>query len=176
MPPVTLEQAKAQLQLGDADNSRDGEVLDFIADAAGWVEKFTGHILERRDITEQFRGFRPVRLRSWPIAADAVAGVAYIDASGAAVAIPLVRLDLSQRPARVGPAQGAFWPFADSEQFFSVTIAAGYENPDDVPRNIRRAMLLLISAYDADREGGDLFVKAEAAARKLCDQYRLHTL
>ena len=176
MLPVTLEEAKAQLQLGAGDNSRDTEVEGFVEDAAGWVEKFTGHILEARDVTEPFRGYRPVQLRAWPIEDRAVPGVAYIDSSGAAIAIPVARLDLSQRPARVSPGTGRFWPFVDSEQRFSVTIRAGYEDPEDVPRNMRRAMLVLISAYDADREGGDLFVKAEATARKLCNDFRLRRL
>jgi hypothetical protein len=58
----------------------------------------------------------------------------------------------------------------------TVTIRVGYESADEVPRDLRRAMLLLIAAYDADREGGDVFAKAEDAARRLCRRYRLHRL
>lgn len=175
MLPVTLDDAKDQLQLGGTSNL-DVEIAGFIQDAAGWVERFTGHILEAREVTEQFRGLRAIKLRAWPITPVAIPGVAYIDSSGTAVAITAATLDVSQRPARVLPSGGMFWPFVDTEQLFSVTIRAGYEDPADVPRNLRRAMLVLISAYDADREGGDLFAKADASARKLCDQYRLRTL
>ena len=58
----------------------------------------------------------------------------------------------------------------------TVTVRAGYESPDDVPRDLRRAMLVLIGAYDADREGGDILAKAEASARRLCDRHRLRRL
>lgn len=168
--PVTLAQAKAQLRV-DGDE-QDVEIDRFIRDAAAWVETHTGHILEARDVTESFVGFKPVSLRAWPIFDAAVPGVAYVDAGGAAVAVLGARLDLRRRPARVLPAAGAFWNFTNADQPFSVTVRAGYENPDDVPGNVRRAMLLLIGAYDADREGGDVFVKAEAAARRLCDRFK----
>jgi uncharacterized phiE125 gp8 family phage protein len=170
--PVTLDDAKRQLRLELDDASQDVEIAGFIADAVDWVEKYTGHILAARDVTESFRGFRPVALRAWPVAADAVAGVAYTNADGVAVAIPGARIDLSQGRARIAPGTGAFWPFIDSQQAFTVTIRAGYEDDDAVPGNLRRAMLVLIGAYDADREGGEVFEKAETSARKLCAGFR----
>jgi hypothetical protein len=53
---------------------------------------------------------------------------------------------------------------------------AGYEAGDAVPGNFRRAMLMLISAYDSDREGGEVFQKAEASARRLCGRLRARSL
>ncbi len=86
------------------------------------------------------------------------------------------QLDLTTRPARVLPVGFAFWPFIDSAQAFTVTVRAGYEDADEVPRGLCRAMLVLIGAYDADREGGDVLAKAEEAARRLCQRYKRHTL
>lgn len=174
--PVTLEDAKRQLRIELDDASQDDEILGFIADAAAWVEKYTGHVFAARDVTEVFRGFRPVMFRAWPITATAMPGVAYTNADGVAVAIPGARIDLSQGRARIVPGTGSFWPFIDSQQVFSVTIRAGYETNDVVPRNLRRAMLVLIAAYDDDREGGDTFSKAEAVARKLCTGFRPRVL
>jgi hypothetical protein len=37
-------------------------------------------------------------------------------------------------------------------------------------------MLVLITAYDDDREGGDVFQQAEATARRLCRDYRFRAL
>lgn len=170
--PVKLEDAKRQLRLEVDDASQDDEIRGFIADAAAWVEKYTGHILAARDVTEVFRGFRPVMFRAWPIAATALPGVAYTNGDGVAVAIPGARIDLSQGRARVAPGTGSFWPFIDSQQVFSVTIRAGYEDGDAVPGNLRRAMLVLIGGYDADREGGDILAKAEATASRLCASFR----
>lgn len=171
--PVSLEEARRQLRLEDDDTTQDAEIAGFVADAAAWVESFTGHILVEREVTEHASGFKPVEIRAWPIADGATPGVAYLGADGSPIAIPGTRLDLSRRPARVMPGSGLFWPFRDSAQPFTVTVTAGYANADDVPRDFKRAMLILIAAYDADREGGDLFAKAEATARRICNRYRV---
>jgi len=173
--PVSLEEAKAQLQLGD-DYTRDFEVAGFIEDAAAWVEKFTGLMLGAQDVTEQLSGFGRMELRAWPIASTAVPAVAYADATGTPIGVAGVRLDLTRRPARVVPAIGGRWPMVPTGTITTVTVRAGYESPDDVPRDLRRAMLVLIGAYDADREGGDILAKAEASARRLCDRHRLRRL
>jgi len=170
--PVTLEEARIQIKAEPGD--QDGEIANFIMDAAGWVEKYTGHILVAREVTESFRGFGSVSLRAWPISPSATVGVAYVDTAGTPVAITGARLEVSARPARVVPPSGPFYPFQDPRQLFTVTIRAGYETPADVPRNMRRAMLLLISAYDEDREGGKVLADAEAAATRLCRGYKIH--
>lgn len=174
--PVTLEDARRQLRIEDNDASQDTELQGFINDAAAWIEKYTGHILVARDVTETFRGFGTSTLRAWPIKPTAAIGLAYVDANGTPVALTGGTLDVSQRPARVIPAGGCFWPFRNAHQIYSVTVRAGYEDGDAVPGNFRRAMLVLIGAYDADREGGDILTKAEATARSLCYWYRARAL
>lgn len=174
--PVALEEAKRQLKVEDDETDQHDEIEDFIRDAAAWVEDYTGHILEARDVTEHFSGFRPVSLRAWPIAPNAVPAVKYVGPDGQDVTVDSVRLQVDTRPARIGPSVGSFWPFIDSRQLFSVTVRAGYEHPDDVPRRLRRAMLVLIAAYDADREGGKIFAEAEATAKRLCSRFRRRTL
>lgn len=174
--PVTIEDARRQIRLDEDDDSLDADLQVFIADAAAWVEKYTGHILVARDVTEQFRGFGSVELGAWPIAATASPGVAYTDEAGMPVAVVGARLDVSRRPARVSPPAGPFYSFLNARQLFTITIRAGYGPDDVVPGNLRRAMLILISAYDSDREGGDIFQKAETAARKLCAPFRKRSL
>jgi uncharacterized phiE125 gp8 family phage protein len=170
--PVSISDARAQLQLG-SDTSRDDELERFIADAAGWVESYTGHILEARGVTEQFRGFDAVELHAWPIAAASPLTVTFTDANGGSATVIGAALDISRRPARVLRPLGSYWPRA---QLFTATVRAGYEAPDDVPRDLRRAMLVLIAGYDSDREGGEIFAKAEDTARRLCRRYRIHRL
>jgi uncharacterized phiE125 gp8 family phage protein len=171
--PVSLEEARRQIRLEADDESRDADLRTWIDDAAGWVEGYTGHLLTEREVTEQVAGFKPVELRAWPIAPTAVPGLAYLDASGTPIAITSTRLDVSRRPARVFPGTGLFWPFRNSAQPFTVTITAGYADPTDVPRDMKRAMLVLIAAYDADREGGDLLQTAIKTAERLCGRFRL---
>jgi len=176
--PVSLAEAKSQLRVDHYDE--DDLIGRALVDAAGWVERYTGHILEAREVTEHFTGVGvgvgAVQLRAWPIAADAAVGVTYVDDSGASVAPTGACLDLSNRPARVLPPNGPLWPFRGSDQRFAVTIRAGYEAPADVPTNLRRAMLVMISAFYADREAGDVFKAAERSARSLCADFRMRRL
>jgi len=171
--PISLEQARAQLKAET--DEQDDEIRDFISDAAGWVERYTGHILEARTVEETFCGFRPVSIRAWPLLPATVPTITYTGPDGATVT-ENARLDVAARPGRVMPAVGAFWPFRDSGQRFTVSVRAGYEDPADVPGNLRRAMLVLIGAYDADREGGKILADAEASARRLCQRFKRHTL
>ena len=78
--PVTLEDAKAQLRLHGRVHEFDVEIDGFLHDAAAWVEEYTGHILEQREVTETVNGFAAPRLRAWPIAADAAVAVSYLSA------------------------------------------------------------------------------------------------
>lgn len=174
--PVSIEEARRQLRLESDDASRDDELQGWIADAAGWVEGYTGHLLTEREVVEHVAGFKPVELSAWPIAAAAAPALAYIAGDGSPVGITGARLDISRRPARVFNGRGPFWSFRDAAQPFTVTITAGYAAVDDVPRDMKRAMLILITAYDEDREGGDLFLKAVKAAERLCGRFRLRRL
>lgn len=60
------------------------------------------------------------------------------------------------------------WPRLPAGAQVKVEVTAGYLDPNEVPRNFVRAMLVLIAAYDADREGGEIFESAEETARRLC--------
>jgi len=170
--PVSLLDARRQLRLEDDDTSQDEELQGFIDDAVAWVEGYTGLILEARDVDLVARvSATAVELRGWPIKPTAAVS-ATIDGT----AVPGVRLDLSSRPARLLPAVNASWPMSRVDQILMVTVRAGYEPDDVLPGNIRRAMLVLIGAYDADREGGDIIAKAEATAKSLCRYFRVGRL
>lgn len=168
--PVTIEDARRQIQLDEGDESQDADLVQFIEDAAAWVEEYTGHILVARDVELSFYGNSLAHLRAWPIAPNAAVAVTYKDAAGATVVAAGALFDQSRRPARLTP------PRSLADTAYIVTIRAGYEANDAVPGNFRRAMLILISAYDSDREGGEVFQKAEASARRLCGRFRARNL
>lgn len=172
--PVTLYDAKAQLKSDDDD--QDAEIAGFVDDAAAWIERYTGHILVARDVTETFVGFERVELRAWPIKPNAVPVVTYADAAGDAVSVTPMRMSAARRPGRVVPWVGSRWPSVAGGTAVTVTVRAGYEDADPVPGNFRRAMLVLIAAYDADREGGEIMAAAEKTARALCSEYRMRRL
>lgn len=174
--PVTLREAIAHLKADDPDEDRSLEIEEFLADAAGWVERYTGHLFQPTTVTETFCGFNRLYLAAWPIASGAPPVLSYLDAAGLLVTVAGARLDPSSRPARVVPALNTVWPYVSPGTAVSVTVGAGYASPDDVPRNLCRAMKVMITAYDRDREGGDLFAKAEIAAKSLCRDFRRNTL
>lgn len=173
--PVDLTAARAQLRMGN-DSSRDVEIEGFISDAVAWVESYTGHILEAREVEETFDGFSRLRLRAWPIKPGAEVVVSYGEGGMVATTITGSRLSMDRRPARILPPPALAWPHLRTPHLVIVTLRAGYEDEDVVPGNIRRAMLVLISAYDTDREGGDVFRKAEETARNLCRDLRPRAL
>ncbi|MBM3926954.1 MAG: phage gp6-like head-tail connector protein [Sphingomonadales bacterium] len=173
--PVSLLEARDHLRLAPDETELEQQIVGFIEDAAAWVERYTGMLLTQREVTETLTGFSSPRLRAWPIAADASVFITYAGSDGA-VLVDGARLNIGRRPAQLLPAPGTMWPRVAAGTPIAVTTTAGFANADDVPRNIRRAMLILISAFESDREGGDVFAKAEAAARRLCAQYRVRTL
>jgi uncharacterized phiE125 gp8 family phage protein len=165
--PVTLEDAKRQLRVELDDDERDEEIVGFINDAVAWVEEWTGHIFVARDITAEFASFKDISFREWPIAPGAAPTVTYPD-GGSAVTVTDVRAITSRRPVRILPWIGSRWPTVSVGTGATATVRAGYEDSDTVPGVFRRVMLILIAAYDDDREGGAAFQKAEETARALC--------
>jgi hypothetical protein len=71
------------------------------------------------------------------------------------------------------PASGTRWPWAGTAE---VTFTAGFEAANDIPKGPRQALLVMLTAYYEDREGGDLFIKAEASARRMCRRHKRWSL
>ena len=172
--PITIEEAKRQARIDDDD--RDADVVGYIRDAVSWAEGYTGHLLTERAVTETFDSFDRLRLRAWPIATDAIAAVTYSDASGVHT-VTGARIVARPRPARLLPALGARWPYLHpAAGAITVSVTAGYVTPDKIPGVIMRAMLILIAAYERDREGGDVLEQSIARAEQMCRGQRLWTL
>lgn len=166
--PITIQEAASHLRMDAVANG--GALARYTRDAREWVERYTGHLLVARDVTEAFRAPRStIELTAWPVFADTT-----IAADADDVAVP-TRLDASRRPARVTP-HSASWPFPSPHTQLRITVRAGYRTSEEIPGNMRRAMLVLIGAYDADREGGEIFAAAEMRAKSLCRSYRKATV
>jgi len=174
--PITLEEAKLQLRLDvDAD---DAAVTGYIIAAREWVESWTYLVLVRREISESIPAFsRRTALRAWPIAADQPLTLSYRDGSGAEQTIENAVFRAAVEPALVFPAAGTLWPSASLvDGAITATFTAGFATPAEVPQLVKQAMLILITAYEADREGGEIFARAEASAKSLCRKSRRRTL
>lgn len=169
--PVTLTEAKRQLRVT---NDFENEFIeDAILDAADWIEDYTGHILEEREITETFSSFKRLRLSAWPIEPGDIA-VSTVS-GGTPSPVDGAWLYAVSRPASVLPALPNRWPGLSAGDFVTVTYTAGYASPDAVPRKMVRAMLVLITGYFEDRSGGEAFKDAEETAKRLCRSYKRWT-
>lgn len=174
--PVSRDDARRQLRMELSDNSRNDDIDQWIADAAGWVERYTGHILSAREVTETLDGFGRGRLKAWPVAPDATVTVSYGDAGQIATTITGARLMAASRPAAVLPPRSMAWPAISAGTPVTVIVRAGYEAGDDMPRAFRRAMLVLITGYEDDPAGGEVAQAAEASAKSLCRDYRFRAV
>lgn len=174
--PITLEEARKHLRV---DSDADGDlILDKIASAREWVEDHTGLILMRREVTETLRGFvDQTKLRAWPIDVSQPVTLTYRDSVGATQTIADAVLWGAARPAVVYPAPSLRWPLASSIGGpVTATFTAGFAHADSIPQVLRQAMLVMLTAFYEDREGGELFQRAEESARGLCRRYKRRVL
>jgi len=151
--PVTLDEAKAQLRIID-DTSQDTLIEGYILSAREYVEEEAGEILVARTVVDAFDQFTtPLRLRSWPVAANAEVELSYIGGDGAAVDVTGARLAATSRPARLSPGAGSAWPaVTPGADVVTVTYPAGYAFPEDVPQRLKQAILLMVGHFYVNRE------------------------
>lgn len=62
---VTLEQAKTQLRISEADTSQDDQLADFVAGITAAVEGYKGEVVAQRTITERLSLTGRSRFRLW---------------------------------------------------------------------------------------------------------------
>lgn len=175
---LPLEDVKAHLKV---EHSAEDELIqDMVWSAVEEIEDATGHLFGRRSVTEHFDGFSSIRLRSFP--AHAITGVSYIDGSHVGQTFDLAGLRLMsgrKRPARVARVLSVWPSTCSAVDAVSVTFDAGHE-PDDVPKRLRQAALLMISDMHANRgETSDLTKKKvpmSLTVERIIDRFRIKTL
>lgn len=171
--PITATEAKRHLRV---DSSADDTLIDgYIASARDWVEGETGVRLVEQEVTEAVDRFHgPARIRAWPISADGDVTVSYRDAAGEFQTITTATIANATRPGVLRPAVGTRWPTC--AMGISVTFTAGFPDADSIPAALKQAMLVMLTAFYEDREGGEMFERAEKCARSLCRRYRRRSL
>lgn len=144
--PVTLEEACAHLRLSVGDD--DATVNALIAAATAHLDGKDG-ILGRALVSQTWAmtmdtlprdGFR------LPLVPASVESIVYVATGGTETVLPAEQYALSGD--RVVPAYGASWPAPRAQtDAVTVTFAAGYGGPSNVPAAIRQAMLLLVGYW-----------------------------
>jgi len=175
-PAVSLARAKEHLRADDA--ADDALIADMIAAATRRVERETGLAL----ITSQWRLLADnlpadctLRIPLFPVRSiDEVA----VRTDGGWQVVPATdwQADLASRPARLRAT--APWPAPDGElNAVRITFTAGFgATPDDVPEELRMAVLILAAHFYERREGGEIGQGMPPEARDLLRPWRLLNL
>ena len=155
--PVTLEEAKLHLRVVHDDE--DALITRLIGAATEDAERYQGRAYITRTLRmhlDRFPGAGdPIYLPFPPV--QQVLAVQYTDAAGQQHTVPATDYvaDLARSPARLVPAPDKGWPLTSLRPVAGVTVTyvAGYgDDPQDVPENIRSAILLLVGHLYEHRE------------------------
>jgi uncharacterized phiE125 gp8 family phage protein len=172
--PISTAEAKKHLRVESSVD--DTLIADKIIAAREWVEDYTGLVLTQREITETLPRFSSTsKLRAWPVAQDQPATLTYRDASGVEQTISDAQIVARARPAVIYPTPGSRWP-SDVAGEIAVTFTAGYIDAASVPQKLKQAVLIMLTAFYEDRDGGDLFAASEKTAMRLCRREKRRTL
>ena len=157
--PLTLAEAKKQVELATQDTAHDEHLLRLIAAARKYAEDYTGRAI----VTQTWDLF----LDSWPVKRgeltvwlpkpplQSVTFVKYYDGDGVqqtwSSANYVVRT--SREPGCISLAYGISWPtFRFQPDTINIRYVAGYGARTSVPENMKAAMLLMVGHWFSHRE------------------------
>lgn len=177
-PRSVISLAEAKLHLRVDASTEDATIADALEAACEWVENYTGMVLKRRQVIERISQLvSETRLRAWPVDAAEPITLVYRDSSGSVQTIADAEIRASTRPAVVYPAADTVWPASCTiASDIDATFTAGFADPADVPATLKQAMLVMLTAFYDDREGGSMFAAAEDSAKRLCRRHKRRTL
>lgn len=149
--PVSLGDAKAFLRVDDT--AEDALIMTLIGAARLHVEGVTGRALlaqSWRVVLDGWPDDRQARLPVTPFMA--LTAITAYDAAGAGHAVPLAQF--MREPDRlVLPADVAGMPLLRERQGIEIDYVAGFgTEPEDVPADIRQALLLLVGYWFEHRD------------------------
>ena len=152
--PLTLAEAKLQLQLEDSFTDDDELISGFIGTAREMAEHITGRAL----ITQQWRysvDTFPVDSLELPLPKlQSVQAVSYLDNNGTRQTLANTEYDVitDELVGRIIPAYGKSWPSCrEHPGSVRVDYTCGYGAASDVPFSIKQWMKLMVRAADDNR-------------------------
>jgi uncharacterized phiE125 gp8 family phage protein len=148
--PITLADAKQQLRV-DIDDD-DALIQRYINGAAAYVERHTGQLLTRRQVSFSFDAFvaEGLELTAWPSPADAT--ISYRDPDGVDRTLSSPRLLARRYRPKVLPARGTSWPATDAgPEAVLVTVTAGFD-AGQVEPDMLVAVQMLVAHWYRNRE------------------------
>lgn len=156
--PVTLQEAKKQVELPDAITHHDSHLLSLIVLAREAVEQETGIVACTGTFTYRFTEFPRDDFFTFPDVRPltAVSSITYIDTGGSTATWSSSYYSLDTNGVRpfVKLAYGSSWPTIRGDvNGITVTFVAGYASAATIPQLFKQACLLRIARDFAEREG-----------------------
>lgn len=155
--PVTVDELRNHIK---SDTDDDDIVLDgFLAAARRAIEEEYATALVpqtcvlRLDCFPYDGCYGDIELRIAHV--TAITSIEYVDTNGATQTLSgsNYTADIYSTPARIRPAFGTSWPSTrEQTNAVTVTFAAGYANPTEVPFSVKAAILLLAAELNDKRE------------------------
>lgn len=170
--PLTTAELKAQLRKTTTDE--DTLIAAYGVAAREWCEQYTGHILNQREIEDNFGEWGDyLTLRYQPITVGdptPTLTVEYTDDEGDFIEYEERVVRDFKYPWTVHPPYGFSFPSLGGPATIKVTYTAGYANAAAVPELFKQAIRILVTALYINR--GTIDEKSEEAARFILRAYR----
>lgn len=176
--PITLDEAKAQLRVELDMNVENDLIRRLITAARQWAETYMQRPIVTQTVTAKFPAFSARMALPYSGNLQSVTSVSYQDSDDATqtLATTVYGVDDYTEPAAIYLRHDQDWPetFTDPNAI-SVVYTAGYA-VDDVPSDIKSALLLMIGHLFENREEsivGTNAMELPMGAKALLWQYRV---
>lgn len=172
---VTLANVKEHLRV--TTTNEDTVIGAYRAAAIAYVEKYTGHVLVQREVTDAFAAWGDyLTLRHQPITVDdptPTLTVTYLDTEGDEIEYESRVIRDQTYPWTIYPPYGDDFPTLADNGTITVTYTAGYA-AGQVPDELNAAVLLLCGHWHANRAAVDegSFQELPLAVVSLCRPFR----
>lgn len=150
--PVTLKQAKKQLELAEADDSHDEQLQFLIETSRDSVERDTGMAMLTQTVEHVQAGFTvAIQLQRRPV--QSITSIQYYDDGNSIQTLSTNIYQLNPSKERIELKYLQDWPTtADRWDAVKVTYVAGYTSPASVPASLRQMMLLKLGFLFENRD------------------------
>jgi uncharacterized phiE125 gp8 family phage protein len=150
--PVTLKQAKKQLELAEADDSHDEQLQFLIETSRDSVERDTGMAMLTQTVEHVQAGFTvAIQLQRRPV--QSITSIQYYDDGNSLQTLSTNIYQLNPSKERIELKYLQDWPTtADRWDAVKVTYVAGYTSPASVPASLRQMMLLKLGFLFENRD------------------------
>jgi uncharacterized phiE125 gp8 family phage protein len=176
--PVTLSEAKAQLSV--TSSAHDTRITSLITTARRQVERYLKRALITQTWKVYYNCFHAVMELPYP-PLQSVTHVKYYDDSGTlqTLSSDLYWEDLASEPGKIVRKYDAVYPelLAGRPNAVEIQYVAGYGDAEDVPEDIRHAILMLVTDYFDNRGEvvvGSIAQRIPGFIKDLVHDYRMY--